>query len=105
MVARKARPRLGGPSGELTVSAAFKRGHKVGLNSFQARHHQNAGYEGQSEVLGLFDRVINFFDQYPGRPVDYHSSLSCFEMWRGSARKLRSVFFGRDAELWITAWR
>jgi hypothetical protein len=43
------------------------RGHKVGLNGFQPRHHQDSGDEGQSEILGLFDGVIDFLDQDPGR--------------------------------------
>lgn len=38
----------------------------VGLNSLQTRHHQDSGDKGQSKILGLLNRVVNFFDQCSG---------------------------------------
>jgi hypothetical protein len=62
------------PSGKLLVPAARD---MFGLHSFQPRHHEDAGNESQSEILGLFDGIVNFFDQSSGATLSKHASLLC----------------------------
>jgi hypothetical protein len=66
-------------SGQLLVSAARNR-DMFALDSFQPRHHEDAGNESQPEILGLFDGVVNFLDQGSGSILSKHANLLC--LWR-----------------------